>query len=184
VEILESVAQNFQIHQVLVVWVVHPGDSKVGSTKNKILIKIEEAMVVDLRTVDMVSRDLRNLLDIKGISSISKVEMEEFSHITTYARIIMPMMISISIKLFRFKSMTRRLEDLYQDRVDLILRKISTSMSQLRVFQVCDRGLRFNARCSFHRMGSLTTLVSLLGLKVQTKNNLKSKHTARFSSGI
>ena len=182
-EILESVAQNFQIHQVLVVWVVHPGDSKVGSTKNKILIKIEEAMVVDLRTVDMVSRDLRNLLDIKGISSISKVEMEEFSHITTWAR-AMPMMISTLIKLFRFKSMTRRLEDLYQDRVDLILRKISTSMSQLRVFQVCDRGLRFNARCSFHRMGSLTTLVSLLGLKVQTKNNLKSKHTARFSSGI
>lgn len=160
VEILESVAPNFQIHPVLATWAVHRGDSQVGSMKIKILIRIEEAMVVDLRMVDMVSRGMRNLLDIREISSINKVEMEEFSHITTCAR-VMPTMISTLIKLFRFKSLMLRLDDPHQDKEGLIHRKISTSMSRLRVFRVCDRGRRFNARFSFLKMESLTTLASL-----------------------
>ena len=179
---LESVAQNFQIHQDLTIWavweVLHKEVSLVVFMRSKILFRIVVVSEVNLSKVDLTNKDSQ-ILDSKQINLVQM----EISHTTMCAR-IMPMMILTSRRQFKFKNKEFLLDSLCQAKEVLILLKISTSTYQLQSLQVCDREQRFNARCSFHRMGSSITLVSLLDLKVLTKNSSKSKHTARFSSGI
>lgn len=143
---------------------------------SKILFRIVEDLQLNLSKVDLINRDLQ----IQDSKRLSKVQTEIF-HTTMYARIML-MMISISKKQFRFKNKAFLLDSLYQVKEVLILLRISTNIFRLQSLQDCDRELRFNAKCSFHKMGSSITLVSLLDPKVPTKNNLKSRHTARFSS--
>ena len=125
VEMLESVAQNFQIHQDLTIWAVLPREvvSLVVTTRSKIRFRIAVVLALSLSKVDSANSDL-SILDSKPINN--HLLQMEISHTTMCAR-IMPMMISISRRQYKFKSKAFHLDSPCLAKEALILLKISTS---------------------------------------------------------